>query len=137
MIKAIISLVVVSALIFVGWKFVPDSIKQTIADGMNKIGVGSVSSRIKSDIAKRLTPDDPVATRAALLQKLSNDLVTIKEHTVSLNAKDKSAVNSAIESSAELIQQIQDENAKGGPISNSIAKLIGAITPSNSCSTTN
>ncbi|MBI2097205.1 MAG: hypothetical protein HYT40_03625 [Candidatus Sungbacteria bacterium] len=133
--KKIIIFILIVAAIYFGWKYAPQGIKDKIYGAASYIGLPNISrtSILKplAPLKDKLAPQDPVLTRAVLIDELAENLDTITENKSPKTAAEKAALESAIQSSNDLIKQLREENPKSSLTGQTLKRVMDAVLPDN------
>ena len=138
--KKILILGLIIAAVYFGWRYAPESLKNKIRDGFDYIGLSKITAvtfvRPIELLKKKTIPEDPVLSRALLIDQLAEKLDTITENKSPKTAAEKAALESALQDSKSLISQLREENPKGGLAGRTFEKIVDAVIPDQPAATT-
>ncbi len=131
--KKILILGFIIATVYVGQKFAPESLKNKIRDGFDYIGLSKITAAAFTKplalLKDKTMPEDPVLSRALLIDQLAEKLDTITDNKSPKTAAERAALESALKDSGELVSRLREENSKSGLIGRTFEKIINTIIP--------
>ena len=127
---------------YFGFSYLPENIQADIKHSADSLGLSRLSPAnllppLKAKIAPLtnvIKPEDPVATRAEIIQKLEKQISAIAETSSSASPKEKAALQEAVSESKKLIDELKTENPKGGILSDTADRILDALLPSTATS---
>ncbi|KKW27632.1 MAG: hypothetical protein UY71_C0040G0002 [Parcubacteria group bacterium GW2011_GWB1_52_7] len=138
--KKILIFCFIIAAVYFGWRYAPENMKNKIRDGFDYIGLSKITATTFTKpiawLKDKTMPENPVLSRALLIDQLAEKLDMIVENKSPKTAAEKAALESALKDSADLISRLREENPKSGIAGRTLEKIVDAVMPDPPAATT-